>query len=41
MKNTRIHVCAKTVFIGWPSIESRRISYFSNFLFFSHFYKML
>jgi hypothetical protein len=30
MKNTPIHVCAKTVFFGWPSVESRRISFFIN-----------
>jgi hypothetical protein len=26
MKNTPIHVCAKTAFVGWPSTESRRLS---------------
>jgi hypothetical protein len=32
MKNTTIHVCAKTAFVGWPSTESRRLSSFHNFM---------
>jgi hypothetical protein len=39
MKNTPIHVCAKTAFIGWPSTESRRISSFHNFLSCNHYFR--
>jgi hypothetical protein len=37
IKNTPIHVCVKTAFTGWPSTESRKSSYFHNFLCFSHY----
>jgi hypothetical protein len=36
MKNTPIHVCAKTAFVGWPSTESMLIASFRNFLFYNH-----
>jgi hypothetical protein len=36
MKNAPKHVCAKTAFVGWPSIESRRISSSRNFLSYNH-----
>jgi hypothetical protein len=36
--NTHIHVCAKTAFVGWPSRESRRISYLPKFLSFNHYF---
>jgi hypothetical protein len=39
MKNTPIHVCAKTAFVGWPSTESRRISYFHNLLSYNHYFR--
>jgi hypothetical protein len=38
MKDTPIHVSVKTAFIGWPSAQSRRISYFYNFLFFINYF---
>jgi hypothetical protein len=41
IKNTPVHVCAKTSFVGWPSTESRQISSFHNFLFFSHYFREL
>jgi hypothetical protein len=31
-----MHVCTKTTFAGWPSLESRQISSFRNFLSFMH-----
>jgi hypothetical protein len=39
MKNTLIHVCAKTVFVGWPSTANRRISSFPNFLSHNHYFR--
>jgi hypothetical protein len=39
MKNTPIHVCDKTAFIGSPSAKIGRISYFHNFLYFSHYFR--
>jgi hypothetical protein len=33
LKDVSILVCATTVFVGWPSTESRRISSFNNFLY--------
>jgi hypothetical protein len=30
MKNTPIHVCDETAFVGWPSTKSRRMSCFRN-----------
>jgi hypothetical protein len=37
MKNTAIHVSAKTTFVGWPSTESRRIISSHNFLSYNHY----
>jgi hypothetical protein len=39
MKNTPIHVSAKTAFGGRPSTASRRISSFHNFLSFNHYFR--
>jgi hypothetical protein len=39
MKNTPIHSCVKTAFVGCPSPESRRISSFHNFLSFCHYFR--
>jgi hypothetical protein len=41
MKNTSIHVCPKTAFVGWPSTETRRISSFHNCLSFNHHFRKL
>jgi hypothetical protein len=38
MKNTPIHVCAKTTIVDWPT-ESMQISFFHNFLSFSHYFR--
>jgi hypothetical protein len=35
MKNTSIHVCAKTAYVGCPSKQGRQISSVHNFLYFS------
>jgi hypothetical protein len=37
-KNIPIHLCVKTAFVGSPSIESRRISSFHNFLYYNHYF---
>jgi hypothetical protein len=37
MKNTPIHVCTKTAFVGWPTTESRRISALYNFSSFNYY----
>jgi hypothetical protein len=34
-KNTPIHVCAKTAFVGWPSTERS----FHNFLFYNYYFR--
>jgi hypothetical protein len=39
MKNTPIHVCGKTAFIGWPSTQSRRISSFHTLLSSNHYFR--
>jgi hypothetical protein len=39
MKNTPTHVCAKTTFVGWPSGQNRRISYFHNFLSYNRYFR--
>jgi hypothetical protein len=39
MKNTPMHICAKTVFVGWPSTESRRNSNFHIFLAFNNYFR--
>jgi hypothetical protein len=39
MKNTPIHVHAKTTFVSWPSTESRQISSFHNILCFNHYFR--
>jgi hypothetical protein len=39
MKSTPIYVCAKTTFVGSPSIASRRISSFHNFLSFNGYFR--
>jgi hypothetical protein len=36
MKNTPVHVCAKTAFVGSPSTENKRISSFHNFISFNN-----
>jgi hypothetical protein len=40
IKNTPIHVCARTAFVGRPSTECRRISPFHNFLSFDHYLRI-
>jgi hypothetical protein len=32
MKNTSMYVCAKTAYVGWPSTERRRISFYHNLM---------
>jgi hypothetical protein len=39
MKSAPIHACAKTAFVGWPLTESKRISFFYNFLSLNHYLK--
>jgi hypothetical protein len=39
MKTTPTHICIKTVFVGWPSTESRRISSFPNLLSCNHYFR--
>jgi hypothetical protein len=38
MKNTLIHVCAKTAFVGCPSRGSMRISPFHKLSYFNHYF---
>jgi hypothetical protein len=37
MKNTPIHVCAKSAFVGWLPTENRQISSFHNFLSYNYY----
>jgi hypothetical protein len=37
IKNTPIHVCGKTAFVGWTSAKCRRISSFHNLLSYNHY----
>jgi hypothetical protein len=39
MKNTTMHVCANTSFVGRPSTGSRRVSSACNFLSFSRYFR--
>jgi hypothetical protein len=39
MKNTVIHVRAKTTFVDWPSTESRLFNCFYVFLYFNHYFR--
>jgi hypothetical protein len=36
MKNTPVHVCTKTVFVGSPSTQNKRISSFNNLFSFNN-----
>jgi hypothetical protein len=38
LKNTLIHACTETAFVGRPSTGSRRIISFHNFLFFGNYF---
>jgi hypothetical protein len=39
IKDTPIHIRAKSTFAGWPSTESRWIGSFHNFLSYSRYFR--
>jgi hypothetical protein len=39
VKNTPIHVCAKTAFVGWPLTGIRQINSFHYFLTYNHYFR--